>query len=148
MALLAVRSKAVVLLLLIHCLMFFPLFVGILCLSLFCYALFCVLSSFAIISKRKRNLVALLLLSYRSMYCYYKCSVALVHSAVGWSAVYDQGRSQAEAMKPGLQYHMCLYVKNPCFVACKQQRYRPACASAQSDQPLCFCYLKCKVTIL
>ena len=32
---------------------------------LFCYALLCVGSSFAIISKRKRKLVALLLLSYR-----------------------------------------------------------------------------------
>ena len=59
-----VRSKAVVLLL-IFCLMYSPLFVGVLCLSLFCYALLCVHSSFAIILKRKRKLVALLLLSYR-----------------------------------------------------------------------------------
>ena len=44
--------------------MYFPLFVGILCLSLFCYALLCVYSSFAIILKRKRKMVALLLLSY------------------------------------------------------------------------------------
>ena len=42
-----------------------PLFVGVLCLSLFCYALLCIHSSFAIILKRKRKLVALLLLSYR-----------------------------------------------------------------------------------
>ena len=42
----------------------FPLFVGVLCLALFWFALFCVLSSFAIILKRKRELVALLLLSY------------------------------------------------------------------------------------
>ena len=34
------------------------------CLSLFWYALLCVFSSFAIILKRKRELVALLLLSY------------------------------------------------------------------------------------
>ena len=34
-------------------------------LSLFCYALLCVHSSFEIILKRKRKLVALLLLSYR-----------------------------------------------------------------------------------
>ena len=54
-----------VLLLLIYCLMYFPLFVGVLSLSLFCYALLCVHSSFAIILKRKRKLVALLLLSYR-----------------------------------------------------------------------------------
>ena len=45
--------------------MCFPLFVGVLCLSLFCYALLCVHSSFANILKRKRKLVALLLLSYR-----------------------------------------------------------------------------------
>ena len=38
---------------------------GVLCLSLFCYALFCVHSSFAIILKRKKKLVALLLLSDR-----------------------------------------------------------------------------------
>ena len=38
---------------------------GVLYLSLFCYALLCVHSSFAIILKRKRELVALLLLSYR-----------------------------------------------------------------------------------
>ena len=61
----AVRSNAVVLWLLIYCLMYFPLFVGVLCLSLFCYALLCVHSSFAIILKRKRKLVTLLLLSYR-----------------------------------------------------------------------------------
>ena len=64
-ALAAVRSKAMVLLLLIYCLMYFPLFVGALCLYLFCYALLCVHSSLAIILKRKRKLVALLLLSYR-----------------------------------------------------------------------------------
>ena len=64
-ALVAVRSKAEALLLLMYCLMYFPLFVGVLCLSLFCCALLCVHSSFAIILKRKRKLVALLLLSYR-----------------------------------------------------------------------------------
>ena len=63
----AVRSKAVVLLLLIYCLVYFTLFVGVLCLSLFCYALLCVHSSFAIILKKKRKLVALLLLSYRCL---------------------------------------------------------------------------------
>ena len=41
---------------------------GLLCLSLFCYALLCVHSSFAIILKRKRKLVALLLLSYRCLF--------------------------------------------------------------------------------
>ena len=52
-------------LLLIYCLMYFPLFVGVPLLSLFCYVLLCVHSSFAIVLKRKRKLVALLLLSYR-----------------------------------------------------------------------------------
>ena len=42
----------------------FPLFVAVLCLCLFCDALLCVHSSFAIILKTKRKLVALLLLSY------------------------------------------------------------------------------------
>ena len=45
--------------------MHFPLFVGVLSLSLFCYALLCIHSSFAFILKRQRKLVALLLLSYR-----------------------------------------------------------------------------------
>ena len=45
--------------------MHFPLFVGVLYLSSFCYVLLCVHSSFAIILKRKRKLVALLLLSCR-----------------------------------------------------------------------------------
>ena len=67
MAKVAVRSKAVVLWLLIGCLVCFPLVVGVLCLSLFCCALLCVLSSFANIMKRKRELVALLLLSYRCL---------------------------------------------------------------------------------
>ena len=40
-----VHSKAVVLLMLIYCFMYFPLFVGVLCWSLFWYAFLCVLSS-------------------------------------------------------------------------------------------------------
>ena len=38
---------------------------GVLCLTLFCYALLCVHSSYAIILETKRKLVALILLSYR-----------------------------------------------------------------------------------
>ena len=45
--------------------MYFPLFVGVLCLSLFCYALHCVHFSFAVTLKMKRKLVALLLLPHR-----------------------------------------------------------------------------------
>ena len=54
---------------------------GVLCLSLFCYALLCVLSSFAIILKWKRKLVALLLLSYR---CIVTVNVLLLFLAVTW----------------------------------------------------------------
>ena len=43
----------------------FPLFVGVLCLSLLCYALLCAHSRFAIILKRKRELVAFIAFSYR-----------------------------------------------------------------------------------
>ena len=63
----AARSKAVVLLLLIYCLCTFP-FVGVLYLSLFCYALLCVLSSFAIIFEGKKELIAFLLLSYGCLF--------------------------------------------------------------------------------
>ena len=50
--------------------MYFPLFVGVLCLYLLCYELVSVHSSFAFILKRKRKLVALLLL-------YNRCIVTL-----------------------------------------------------------------------
>ena len=65
MAWATVNSKVMVLLLLIYCLVYFQLFVGVLRLSLFCYVLYCVHSSFAIILKRQWKLVALLLLSHR-----------------------------------------------------------------------------------
>ena len=45
--------------------MYFPLFAGVLCSYLFCYALLCVHSNFAFVLERKRKLVALLSLSYR-----------------------------------------------------------------------------------
>ena len=45
--------------------MYLTLLVGVLCWSLFCYALLCVLSRFAIILTRKRKLVVLLLLPFR-----------------------------------------------------------------------------------
>ena len=63
-------------LLLIYCLMYFPLFVGVLCLSLFCCA-----SLFANILKRKRKLVALLVLSYR---CIVTTNVLWLFLAVLW----------------------------------------------------------------
>ena len=63
----AVRSKAVVLLLLIYCFMYLPLFVGALRWSLFWYSLLYAPSSFVIILTRKKELVALLLLSFRCL---------------------------------------------------------------------------------
>ena len=61
--------------------MHFPLFVGVLCLSLFCYALLCVHSSFSTILKKKRKLVALLLLSYR---CIGSINVLWLFLTVPW----------------------------------------------------------------
>ena len=61
--------------------MYFPLFVRVLCLSLFCYALLCVHFSFVIILKMKRKLVALLLLSYR---CLVTINVLLLFLTVLW----------------------------------------------------------------
>ena len=88
----AIRSMTVVLLL-IYCSMYFPLFVGVLCLSLFWYVLLCVLSSFAIILKRKRVRAGYFAFIVLRMSCYCKCSVALPHGAMGWSAVCDCGIS-------------------------------------------------------
>ena len=57
----------------------------VLCSSLFCYALLFVHSSFAIILKEEKAIFfASIVLQ---MFCYYKCSVAHPHGAVGWSAV-------------------------------------------------------------
>ena len=62
--------------------MYFPLFEGVLCLSLFRYALLCVQSSFATILKRKRKLnLALLVLSYR---CIITINVLWLFLAVSW----------------------------------------------------------------
>ena len=61
--------------------MYFPLYVGILCLSLFCYALLCVHSSFAIILKMKKKLFALLILSYR---CIVTINVLWLFLTVPW----------------------------------------------------------------
>ena len=59
--------------------MYFTLSVGVLCLFLFCYALLCVHSNFAIILKRK--LVALLFLSYR---CIVYVNVLWLFLTVPW----------------------------------------------------------------
>ena len=66
---------------------------GVLCLSLFCYALLSVHLSFAIILKGKEKKAGCLAIIVLQMYCYYKCSVALPQGAMGWSAVCDCGVS-------------------------------------------------------
>ena len=81
MAQAAVRSKAVVLLLLIHCILYLTLSVGVLCWSLFCYALLCVIFSFAIILTRKSGLVALLQLS---SWCLVTVNVLWLYLMVQW----------------------------------------------------------------
>ena len=83
----AVRSKVVVLLSLIYCLMYSLLFVGVMCLSLFGYALLCVHSSFAISLKRRESWLPCYFVL--QMYCLYKCYVALPRGAMGWFEVCD-----------------------------------------------------------
>ena len=83
-----VRSKPVVLLLLICCLVCFQLVVGVLCLSLFYCALLCVLSSFVPILKRKWELVAVLLLSYGSLVTVNKLWLFLTVQWVGLRCVF------------------------------------------------------------
>ena len=78
----AVRSKAVVLLLLLnYCFINLPLFVWVLCSSLFWYALLYVLSKFAIILTRKKELVALVLLSFG---CLVAVNVLFLFLMVPW----------------------------------------------------------------
>ena len=60
---------------------------GALCLSLFCYALLCVHSSFA------EEAIFCFAIIVLQIYCFYKFSVALARGAVGWSAVCDCGIS-------------------------------------------------------
>ena len=79
----AVHSKVFGLVLLIYCLMYFQLFMGVLCLYLFCFALLCV--HFFVFcnhleEEKKAGCFAIVALQ---MYCYYECSVALHHGVVG-----------------------------------------------------------------
>ena len=80
-------SKAVVLLLLlIYCLTCFLLVVGVLCLSLLCYALCPLKFGNHLEEEEKAGCVAIIVFQ---MYCYYKYSVVLPHCAKGWSALYE-----------------------------------------------------------
>ena len=57
---------------------------------------------------------------------------------LGMVTIIPHAGSQAEARKPGLQHYMSLDVRNPAFFIREQQRRRPDCASAHSDQNLCY----------
>ena len=65
---------------------------GVLCLSLFCYALHCAHSGLCnyLEEEEKAGCFAIIVLH---MHSYYKCSVALPHGATGWSAVCECGIS-------------------------------------------------------
>ena len=78
---------AVVLLLLICCLVCFPLVVGVLCLSLFCCAFLCILH---LEEEEKAGCFAFIVLRM-SGYC--KCSLTLPHGAVCWYVVCNCGIS-------------------------------------------------------
>ena len=67
--------------------MYFELFVGFLCLSLFWYTLLCVLYSYAIILKREGELVDLLLLSYGCVVTVYVLWLFLTMPWVGLQCV-------------------------------------------------------------
>ena len=60
--------------------------------SMFCYALLCVHSglSYHLEEEEKAGFFAIIVLK---MYCYYKCSLALPHGALGWSELCDCGIS-------------------------------------------------------
>ena len=73
--------------------MYFPLFVGVLCLSLFCYKCITLRPFYFsnhLEEEEKGGYFAFIALQ---MYRYYKCSVALLHGAVGWYAVFNCGIS-------------------------------------------------------
>ena len=83
----AVVQLLVGLLLLLTCCLVvhvFPLVVGVLCLSLFCCALLCVLFSFAIALKRKREAGCLAFIVIR-VSCYCEYSVVCPYGVVRWS---------------------------------------------------------------
>ena len=69
-----------------------PIVCGVLCLSLFLYALLCVHSSFVSIFTRKRVSFFAFIVLLDALLLYMFC-VTLPHGAVGWSAVYDCGMS-------------------------------------------------------
>ena len=67
--------------------MYFLLFVGVLCLS-FCFAMHYFVSLLVLQSSSREREAGCFAFIIVQMNCYYKCSVALPHGAVGWSAVF------------------------------------------------------------
>ena len=68
--------------------MYFPLFVGVLYCLLLCITLCPFWLCNHLEEEEKAGCFAIIVLQ---IYCYYKCSVALPHGALGWSAVCDYG---------------------------------------------------------
>ena len=85
----AAVSEAMVLLLLIRCLLFLPLY-GFCNCSMFCFEVLSALSSFAMDGEEDAGCFTLFVFLV-SCVCY--CSVALPRGAVGWSALCDCGIS-------------------------------------------------------
>ena len=87
------KSKAVLLLLLIRCLLLPHCWCGFCVWCLFCYVLLSVLSSFELYhldrEERAGSFTFVVFLIYHDCKCY----VALPRGAVGWSAVFDCGIS-------------------------------------------------------
>ena len=46
------------------------------------------------------------------MYCYYKCSVALPHGAVGWSALCDSAEPFVQFGRRHYEHHICEIILN------------------------------------
>ena len=58
--------------------------------SVFVFVLLCMFVPFQVCNHLEEEEIAFCFaIIVLQMYCYYKCSVALPHGAVGWSAVYD-----------------------------------------------------------
>ena len=64
------------------CLMYFPLFVGVLCLSLFCYKCITLCPFYFSNHLEEEEKAGYFAIIVSQMYRYYKCSVALPHGAV------------------------------------------------------------------
>ena len=97
----------------INCFMHLPLFAGVLCWSLFWCALLCVLSSFAIIFTKERELVALLLMY---SWCHATVYVLWLHLAVPYV-----GLQCAIVVFPDHTYFLTFYLT--CSEQAKQYKY-------------------------